>query len=181
MGASNSTNCTSACAACAGFEDDAADAYPGQPLLSVEKYRVVGKSGATVREGYSVKSKIVKTIPCGTVVEVVEVQGLRVNLVSPVPGWASLKTEKGYVIIDKITGKQRYRVIYPDGIPVRSGINIDKSQPMRHLAYGEVIEGTGRLERYEGVERIEVVGGGWISKNTREDGGKAGDFLIERL
>ncbi|CAM9376432.1 unnamed protein product, partial [Heterosigma akashiwo] len=161
-----------------GLNDDAADFQTG--MFQLDKYRIVGKGGATVRQGYSIKTELVQTLPYGTVVEVSEVQGLRACIVHPVQGWASLGTEKGYVIMDKITQYPRYRVIYEGGITVRSGPNIDKSRQIRHLSRGEVVEGTGNIQKYDGVERIELVGGGWISKNTREDGGVAGEYLIER-
>ncbi|CAN0000655.1 unnamed protein product, partial [Heterosigma akashiwo] len=152
--------------------------HKGRPQL--DKYRVVGKGGATVREGYSVKTQIVQTLPYGSVVEVSEVKGLRACILFPVQGWASIGTENGYVILDKINQRPRYRVIFEDGIPVRAGANIEKSRAVRHLAYGEIVEGTGKIQNYDGVERIELVGGGWISKNIREDGGVAGEFLIQR-
>lgn len=75
---------------------------------------------------------------------------------SPVKGWGSIATENGYIIIEPLSARPRYRVVYPEGVIVRSAADIDDSDFVRVIAKGEVVEGTGQVQMYDNVERIQV-------------------------
>ncbi|CAM9999286.1 unnamed protein product [Ascophyllum nodosum] len=147
---------------------------------TVEKYKVTGRSGATVRSGEPLDSPIQCTLTPGTIVEVSEVRGRRCCIVNPVKGWGSIATENGYVIIEPLSARPRYRVVYPEGVIVRSAADIDDSDFVRVIAKGEVVEGTGQVQMYDNVERIQI-SDGWISVRLREDNGAMGDILLEKL
>eukprot|EP00904_Undaria_pinnatifida_P007319 jgi/Undpi1/3717/HiC_scaffold_16.g07087.m1 len=133
------------------------------------EYKVTGRSGATVRLGEPLDSPIQCTLTPGTIVEVTEVRGRRCCIVNPVKGWGSIATENGYVIIEPLSARPRYRVVYPEGVIVRSAADIDDSDFVRVIAKGEVVEGTGQ------------VADGWISMRLREDDGALGDVLLEKI
>lgn len=80
----------------------------------------------------------------------------RCHIVSPVKGWGSIATENGYIIIEPLSARPRYRVVYPEGVIVRSAADIDDSDFVRVIAKGEVVEGTGQVQMYDNVERIQV-------------------------
>lgn len=80
----------------------------------------------------------------------------RCCIVSPVKGWGSIATENGYVIIEPLSARPRYRVVYPDGVIVRSAADIDDSDFVRVIAKGETVEGTGQVQMFDNVERIQV-------------------------
>lgn len=71
-------------------------------------------------------------------------------------GWGSIATENGYVIIEPLSARPRYRVVYPEGVIVRSAADIDDSDFVRVIARGETVEGTGQVETFDNVERIQV-------------------------
>lgn len=75
---------------------------------------------------------------------------------SPVKGWGSIATENGYVIIEPLSARPRYRVVYPEGVIVRSAADIDDSDFVRVIAKGETVEGTGQVQMFDNVERIQV-------------------------
>lgn len=80
----------------------------------------------------------------------------RCCIVSPVKGWGSIATENGYVIIEPLSARPRYRVVYPEGVIVRSAADIDDSDFVRVIPKGEVVEGTGQVQMFDNVERIQV-------------------------
>lgn len=80
----------------------------------------------------------------------------RCCIVSPVKGWGSIATENGYVIIEPLSARPRYRVVYPEGVIVRSAADIDDSDFVRVIAKGETVEGTGQVQMFDNVERIQV-------------------------
>ena len=75
---------------------------------------------------------------------------------NPVKGWGSIATENGYVIIEPLSARPRYRVVYPEGVIVRSAADIDDSDFVRVIAKGEVVEGTGQVQMFDNVERVQV-------------------------
>ncbi len=80
---------------------------------------------------------------------------------NPVKGWGSIATENGYVIIEPLSARPRYRVVYPEGVIVRSAADIDDSDFVRVIAKGDVVEGTGQVQMFDNVERVQVcVSGG---------------------
>ncbi|CAN0422065.1 unnamed protein product, partial [Discosporangium mesarthrocarpum] len=138
------------------------------------QYRVTGRSGATVRAGEPLDSQIQCTLTPGTIVEVAQVKGRqehrftaehhsvpaqRCRIVQPVTGWGSIATENGYVIIEPVTARPRYRVIYPEGVIVRTSADIDDSDFVRVIPRNEVVEATGRTEMFDNVERVQARAG----------------------
>jgi hypothetical protein len=94
----------------------------------LSKYRIIGQSGASVRADINLDSPLIANLEKDTIVEVLTIKGRRAEIVSPVKGWASTRTETGYVIMQKETGLvYRYKVILKDGAIVRDGPNIDSS------------------------------------------------------
>ncbi|CAM9596601.1 unnamed protein product [Ectocarpus sp. 6 AP-2014] len=158
---------------------DEADEH-GYDKNTVEKYKVTGRSGATVRSGEPLDSPIQCTLTPGTIVEVTEVKGRRCCIVNPVKGWGSIATENGYVIIEPLSARPRYRVVYPEGVIVRSAADIDDSDFVRVISRGEIVEGTGQVQMFDNVERVQVADG-WISMRLREDDGALGDVLLEKI
>lgn len=75
---------------------------------------------------------------------------------NPVKGWGSIATDNGYVIIEPLSTRPRYRVVYPEGAIVRTAADINDSEFVRVIANGEVVEGTGQVQTFFNVERIQV-------------------------
>ncbi|CAM9860888.1 unnamed protein product [Phaeothamnion confervicola] len=157
------------------------DAEGGYISRQPERYRVIGKSGATIRASQQLDSAILCTLSTGTIIEVAEVKGRRCRVTEPVKGWGSLATESGYLICELVVPRQRYRVVYPDGVIVRTAADIDTSEYVSTLACGEVVEGTGVTEDCGGVERVQIADGGWVSMHLREEDARLGEPLLERL
>eukprot|EP01060_Flectonema_neradi_P000405 TRINITY_DN10263_c0_g1_i2.p1 TRINITY_DN10263_c0_g1~~TRINITY_DN10263_c0_g1_i2.p1 ORF type:complete len:1014 (+),score=196.88 TRINITY_DN10263_c0_g1_i2:29-3043(+) len=62
------------------------------------RWRVIGGGGAVIRESESLSSPIVKTLPQGVVLSIVELRGRRARVQSP-PGWVSITAATGEVIM----------------------------------------------------------------------------------
>ena len=60
----------------------------------------------------SITSPAVADIDKGTIVEVIEMQGRRVRIISPVNGWISVTEADGTVIIDEVLVKKVYSICY---------------------------------------------------------------------
>jgi hypothetical protein len=71
---------------------------PSEP----HKWRVVDRGGAVVRFSESLKSKQVGTLRQNQELTVVKSRGRRLQVVSPMEGWVSYRTEDGLKILDRI-------------------------------------------------------------------------------
>merc|ERR1719355_566381 len=69
-------------------------------------YKVVGEDGVTVRSSIDLSSDEVCIIPHGEIVLIKERRGRRGRLVTPVDGWCSLRTQGGYVCLQKVEGQE---------------------------------------------------------------------------
>lgn len=147
---------------------------------SVEKFRVVGQSGATVRKDVNLDSPLVANLEKDTVVDVIEVKGRRAHIVSPVDGWGSIKTETGYVIMKKEDGEiYKYKIVLKEGAVIRNGPDIDTSDVVGRAEFGDIIESTGEVQELDGIQRLKIKQG-WISMNLREKG-TIGAPVVERI
>lgn len=72
-----------------------------------ETYMVVCPGGAIVRYGFSTETHQIQQLPQGEVVTVVDVQGRRAQIISPVEGWLSLVTKDGTPILKPCPGCRR--------------------------------------------------------------------------
>lgn len=81
---------------------------------------------------------------------------------NPVKGWVSIATENGYVIMEPLSARPRYRVVYPDGVIVRSTVDIDNGDFVRVIAKGRRVEGTGQVQMFDNVEQIQVRAGSCV-------------------
>lgn len=77
------------------------------------KYRVVGEDGITVRASIETSSREVCIVPTGEIVDVVEIQGRRARVITPVEGWCSLHTAGGYVCLEMLPKEEQP---YPEDI-----------------------------------------------------------------
>jgi hypothetical protein len=126
-------------------------------------------------------SPLVANLEKDTVVDVAEVRGRRAHIVYPVEGWASIKTETGYVILRKVDGEvYKYKIVIKEGAVVRNGPNIDNSEVTGSLAFGDVVESNGEVMEVNGVQRLCITQG-WISMNLREANGAVGAPVVERV
>lgn len=163
---------------CVSDGSDQAPPLPQKPV--VEKYRVVGQSGATVRKDVNLDSPLVANLEKDTIVEVVEVRGRRAHIISPVDGWGSVKTETGYVIMKKEDGEvYKYRIILKEGAVIRKGADIDSSEVVGRAEYLDVVESNGEVQEIDGIQRLRIKQG-WISMNLRENG-TVGSPIVERI
>jgi hypothetical protein len=64
-----------------------------------EEFVVIGGNNARVRRAISQRSKIVSELPRFTRLIGVEKRGRRLKIVSPVRGWVSIRSEKGYFLL----------------------------------------------------------------------------------
>eukprot|EP00903_Cladosiphon_okamuranus_P015506 g14316.t1 len=159
--------------------DDSAAERVFVPDASRNKYVVVGLGGATVRMSARLDSPVLRTLPQGTVVVVAEVRSRRAHIVKPMDGWASLSTENGYRILESVGRPVKYKVVYEEGILVRSTSSIDEGRIVRIAPFGTVLKATGKTDIVHAVERVEVEDG-WVSTRLRNDTGP-GDLLIMPL
>ena len=78
------------------------DIHPSPALqhqdIPSQRWRVVGGGGAVIRSGESLSSPVVKTLPQGVVLTVVELRGRRARVQHP-PGWVSITAATGEVIL----------------------------------------------------------------------------------
>mmetsp|Transcript_1296 Transcript_1296/g.2109 ORF Transcript_1296/g.2109 Transcript_1296/m.2109 type:complete len:172 (+) Transcript_1296:157-672(+) len=163
---------------CVSDGADQTSSLPQKPVL--EKYRVVGQSGATIRRDVNLDSLLVANLEKDTIVDVSIVKGRRAHIVSPVDGWGSIQTETGYVIMKKEDGMTyRYRVILKEGAVIRKGVNIDTSDVVGRAEYLDIVESTGEVQEVDGIQRLRIKQG-WISMNLRVNG-SAGAPTVERL
>jgi hypothetical protein len=147
------------------------------------QYRVVGRSGATIRAGENLDSPVLCTLSPGTTVDVDLVKGRRCRIIEPVKGWGSTSTDTGYVIIEAIdnTARPRYEVVHAQGVLVRSSSDPDSSDPVRLISQGEVVEGTGDNVLVAGVERVQL-DDGWVSlTQPPQKDGTPGEALLRRI
>eukprot|EP00904_Undaria_pinnatifida_P001723 jgi/Undpi1/11551/HiC_scaffold_30.g13848.m1 len=143
------------------------------------KFVVVGLGGASVRKEAQLDSLFMSVLPRGTMVVVSEIRGQRAHLIAPFNGWASLSTEEGYEIIQPTKRSTRYRVIFEEGIFVRTGSRIEGGRIVRIAPCGTILRATGKTKIVDGVERVQVEDG-WVSMRLREDKGE-GERLLEAL
>eukprot|EP00612_Vaucheria_litorea_P003323 CAMPEP_0171460324 /NCGR_PEP_ID=MMETSP0945-20130129/5238_1 /TAXON_ID=109269 /ORGANISM="Vaucheria litorea, Strain CCMP2940" /LENGTH=173 /DNA_ID=CAMNT_0011986489 /DNA_START=75 /DNA_END=596 /DNA_ORIENTATION=+ len=128
-----------------------------------EQYRVVGRSGATIRISENLDSPILLTIPAGKILQVDMVKGRRCRIIEPVQGWGSTSTEKGYVIIEKCNiENSKYKVVFREGVVVRNGSDPNNSEIVRLIPFGEVVESIGEITIVNDVKRVQL-SDGWIS------------------
>ncbi|CAN0420992.1 unnamed protein product, partial [Ectocarpus sp. 12 AP-2014] len=135
-----------------------------------DKFVVVGLKGASVRKELRLDSPILRTLRRGTVVSVSEVRQRRAHIVKPVDGWASLSTEDGYGIIEPTKRCSRYKVVYNDGIIVRTTAKIETGEVVKIVHPGDILKATGKTQILDGVERVQI-DSGWVSMRLREDNG----------
>lgn len=136
------------------------------------RYRVTGEVGASLRQTSALDSALISTIPTGTVVTVLEIQGRRARLDAPYAGWVSLFSADGYVIMTALTNcpcgslhsAGSYRVVGEVGAQVRETEALD-SPLVATLLPGttvEVVEANGRRGRIVSPQ------GGWLSFHAAE-------------
>jgi hypothetical protein len=114
-------------------------------------------------------------------VDVSEVRGRRAHVVFPVDGWGSVKTETGYVIMRKEDGDiYKYKIVLKEGAVIRNGADIDHSDVVGNLAFGDIVESTGEVQDVDGIQRLKI-SQGWISMNLRESNGQIGTPVVERI
>ena len=80
---------------------------PGSPTGRVPlpgRYRIIGASGAKVRRGEAMATKMLKRLPQGLEVDVVEVVGRRARLSRPIDGWVSLWGGDNVPILEPVDG-----------------------------------------------------------------------------
>ncbi|CAM9832149.1 unnamed protein product [Ectocarpus sp. 6 AP-2014] len=157
--------------------DDSATERVFVPDASRNKYQVVGLGGATIRMTARLDSPVLRTLPQGTVVVVAQVRSRRAHIIKPMDGWASLSTESGYVILEAIARPTKYKVVYREGIFVRSSPSIEDGRIVRIAPCGTVLKATGKTEIFDAVERVEVEDG-WVSMRLREDKGSGAPLLM---
>lgn len=149
------------------------------PDAKRNKFIVTGLGGASVRKGARLDTMFMKVLPRGTIVVVSEIRDLRAHLIKPFDGWASLATEEGYDIIQPTRRSTRYRVIFEEGIFVRTGSHIEGGRIVRIAPCGTILRASGKTRIIDGVERVQVEDG-WVSMRLREDRGE-GERLLEAL
>ncbi len=113
------------------------------------QFRVVGLSGAVARKEISLDSPIVSDIPKDTLVEVIEIRGRRAHIISPVDGWASVITEKGYAIL-KREEEEPPQTVSTDESPVDGRGQIltsNQAQATRSLDVSPKIDGEEQATR----------------------------------
>mmetsp|Transcript_6129 Transcript_6129/g.9244 ORF Transcript_6129/g.9244 Transcript_6129/m.9244 type:complete len:172 (+) Transcript_6129:81-596(+) len=160
--------------------DGADQTAPLPQKQTLEKYRVVGQSGATVRKDVNLDSPLVANLEKDTIVDVSAVKGRRAHIVSPVDGWGSIKTETGYVILKKEDGEiYRYKIVLKEGAVIRKGADIDTSDVVGRAEYLDIVESTGEVQEVDGIQRLRIKQG-WISMNLRENG-SVGAPIVERV
>lgn len=126
-------------------------------------------------------SPLVANLEKDSVVDVSEVRGRRAHVVFPVDGWGSVKTETGYVIMRKEDGDiYKYKIVLKEGAVIRNGADIDNSDVVGNLAFGDVVESTGEVQDVDGIQRLKI-SQGWISMNLRESNGQIGAPVVERV
>ncbi|CAN0365522.1 unnamed protein product [Pylaiella littoralis] len=146
------------------------------PDAKRDRFVVVGLRGASVRKAAQLGSPVLRTLRRGTIVTVSEVRNRRAHIVKPVDGWASLCTEDGYCIIEPTKRNTRYKVIYDDGIIVRSEASIETGAVVKIAPPGSILKATGRTQIVGGVERVQI-DSGWVSMRLREDNGVGARLL----
>ena len=148
-------------------------------ILMVSQYRVVGQSGATIRKDINLDSPLVANLEKDAVVDVSQVKGRRAQIVSPVEGWCSVKTETGYVILKKEDGEvYKYKIVLKEGAVIRTGADIDSSEVVGRAEYLDIVESTGEVQEVDGIQRLRIKQG-WISMNLREND-SVGAPVVER-
>lgn len=157
--------------------DDSAAEMIFYPEATRNKYVVVGLGGATIRMGPRLDSPVMKTLPQGSIVVVDQVRARRAHISKPLDGWASLSTESGYIIMEAIARPTKYRVVFREGIFVRSTASIEDGRIVKIAPYGTVLNATGKTEIFDGVERVQV-DGGWVSMRLREDRGAGAPLIM---
>ena len=137
------------------------------PPSLTPQYRVFGRSGATIRQGYSMPSPIVGVAPLGSILRVSAVRGRRAKVIHPYKGWASISTPNGYIIISKraMLGQDfpRYVVTAEGGVLIGSSRDPAYSGVIRLAKKGEILVGTGCVTTdSEGQTRVQVEEG-WVT------------------
>ncbi|KAJ9442288.1 Protein CLEC16A-like protein [Diplonema papillatum] len=66
------------------------------------RYKIVGTSGAVVRAGAALDSRLISRLSTGDEVEIVEIQQRRCRITHPREGWISLWNTVGVVIVQKV-------------------------------------------------------------------------------
>jgi hypothetical protein len=145
---------------------------PVQSSGQAGRYRVVGEVGASLRQTSALDSPMISTIPMGTIVTVLEIQGRRARLDAPYAGWVSLYSADGYVIMTAVTNCScgsvhsagSYRVVGEVGAQVRETEALDSPLVATLLpgTFVEVVEAIGRRGRIVSPQ------GGWLSFHAAE-------------
>ncbi|CAM9727835.1 unnamed protein product [Discosporangium mesarthrocarpum] len=177
------------CCCIAGEDDGVSDSAPLKccasdgaeeevfyPEEGRTKYMVVGLGGATIRTGEKLDSAMIKTLGQGTVVDVEKVRARRAQITHPVRGWGSVSTGDGYVIMEPVRRPTKYQVVYSEGAFIRNAADIDHSKIVKVVQCGAILKSTGKVQIFDGIERVEVEGG-WVSMRLREDRGRGGLVL----
>eukprot|EP00752_Nemacystus_decipiens_P010538 g9384.t1 len=140
------------------------------PDAKRNKFVVVGMRGASVRKNMRLDSPVMKTLRRGTIVVVSEIRHRRAHITKPLDGWASISTEDGYQIIEPTKRSTKYKVIYDDGIIVRSTARIETGAVVKIATPGSILKATGKTQIVDGIERVQI-DRGWVSMRLREDNG----------
>ena len=106
------------------------------------QWKVVGQSGATVRATIELDSPVISNIEKDTDIYVAEVRGRRARIVSPVQGWASIKTEQGYEILQAQPKPLKLKVV------VRQGATLTVGPEDAAAAIGKIPYGTNFLKSW---------------------------------
>eukprot|EP00903_Cladosiphon_okamuranus_P020031 g18399.t1 len=140
------------------------------PDAKRNKFVVVGFRGASVRKDMSLESEVLRTLRRGSIVTVSEIRNRRAHITKPLDGWASVSTEDGYQIIEPTKRSTKYKVIYEDGVIVRSTASIESGAVTKIATPGSILKATGKTQILDGIERVQI-DSGWVSMRLREDHG----------
>lgn len=162
------------------------------------EYRVVSPSSLVVRAGLEIKSPVVREIPSG---EVFEALSRRINLdqigrLQVSDGWVSEREKgpKGRALVEELDAnadlsnagayeehKGWHKIVDPEGLVVRQGCELT-SAVLRTLPYGAMIEAVDRKTNTEGVVRLKMQGGGWVSEQVKPTAsGAPGKVMVEAI
>eukprot|EP00746_Dinoflagellata_sp_MGD_P056365 gnl/MRDRNA2_/MRDRNA2_24414_c0_seq2.p1 gnl/MRDRNA2_/MRDRNA2_24414_c0~~gnl/MRDRNA2_/MRDRNA2_24414_c0_seq2.p1 ORF type:complete len:439 (+),score=90.84 gnl/MRDRNA2_/MRDRNA2_24414_c0_seq2:80-1396(+) len=75
---------------------------PAPTEAKPQDFVTVHNNPAKVRETIDIKSKFIQTLKKGTSVRIVQVDGRRARIISPVKGWLSIRQDNGSMIIDAV-------------------------------------------------------------------------------
>ena len=99
---SPSPGATDATSASASLSPTSLATPKAAPVGEPGHYLVVGSSGAKVRKDERMSSRLVRTMPQFSTVEVVEVRQRRARLAGPQGGWVSMWSADGGVILERV-------------------------------------------------------------------------------